>query len=326
MIRKYNNVLLISILMVVTLFGCNKSTDSSSTTTTTTTTTRYKEVSFTQITTTSDVTYGSNTTYSGATKTLKLDIFVPSNDTATNRPLLILVPGGGFSSSTDKSALTDEATAIAKYGYVVACINYRTFDGSGTISNNILKQIILQGMQDAKAAIRFFKKDALTDNVYKINPNKIFLGGHSAGAMVAAHTVYLDTISKADSTFKTIINSNGGLEGTSGNSGYSSTVVGNINLSGSLLDKNYITATSKPMLGMYGTSDALMPYNDGNFSLPSITSISVSGANSLYAQANSVGITKNVIYSITGGDHFATVQTSCTTCLSTIAGFMYALL
>lgn len=304
------------------LMACDKDDK----TTTPTTGSRYKDEIFTDITTISDVTYGSNTTYAGSTKTLNLDIYYPSNDTVTNRPLLILVPGGGFSAMTSKSSFADEAKAIAKYGYVVAAINYRTFDGSGTMSNNTLKQIILQGMQDAKAAIRFFRKDAATNDTYKINSNKIFLGGHSAGAMVAAHTVYLDDVNKADADFQTIINNNGGLEGNSGNSGYASTVSGNINLSGALIDKTYITATSNPMLGIYGTSDNIVLPDDGNFSLPSISAINMSGVNSLYTRANSVGISNNAIHAISGGDHFASAEATCTDCIQSIADFMYALL
>jgi hypothetical protein len=136
----------------------------------------------------------------------------------------------------------------------------------------------------------------------------------------------MNDINKADAEFQTVIAANGGLEGSSGNSGYSSIVTGNINLSGSLLDKNYITATSKPMLGIYGTTDNLMPFNDGTFSLQNILSINVSGVNSLYTKAKATGILKNSIYAISGGDHFSSAQVTCSDCLSAIANFMYNLI
>lgn len=319
--------LLLAAGIAMSLVNCQKSTDTITPTTTTTTTTavRYKEATFTATTTTSDVQYGSNVTVGGTTKVLKLDIYAPDGDTESKRPLLILVPGGGFASMTDKSSFTDEAKAMAKYGYVVATINYRTYDGTATISNKVLKQLILQGMQDAKAAIRFFRKDAATTNTYKINPDKIFLGGHSAGGMVAAHTVYLDDLTKADTEFQTVISANGGLEGNSGNSGYLSVVSGCINLSGALLDKNYLTATAKPMLGEYGTADNLVPYNDGTFSLPTITGISMSGTNALHTKATALGVS-STIYAISGGDHFATANATCADCQQQMAAFMYKLL
>jgi len=310
-----------TIIASIGIIGCSKSSDSI-----TTTSSRYTKSVFTDITTVSNITYGSNTTYAGNTKALQMDIYYPSNDTATSRPLLILLPGGGFLANTDKSVLADESMAIAKFGYVVACINYRCFDGTGEMTNPILKQLIVEGMQDAKAAIHFFRKDAANGNTYKINTNKIFLGGHSAGAIDAAHTVYLDTITKADTTLQTLIIVNGGIEGNSGNSGYSSSVTGLVCLAGALLDKTYITASSKPMIGMYGTLDTLLTYNDGQLSSLNTSPIMVSGCNSMYNRAVSVGISNCVVDSITGGDHFAPIQTNCTACLSTIAEFMHKLL
>lgn len=314
------NLVIFSFLIIVS--SCKKQTDSNATNSQT----RYSQQVFTDIATVSDVAYGTNTTYSGVSKTLTLDVYSPNGDTAAARPLLILLPGGGFSSTTSKSSLADYAKAIAKYGYVVSVINYRTFDGTGTMTNQILKQIILQGIQDVKAAVRFFRKDAQSSNVYKINSNKVFIGGHSAGGIVGAHTVYLDDVNKADVEFKTVINNNGGLEGNSGNAGYSSTVSGNINLSGGLIDKNYIQALSKPMIGIYGTADNIVSPNDGTFSLPNVTSVSMSGVQSLYDRANSTGISKNIIRAISGGDHFSSAQSTCTDCLNNIAAFMYALL
>jgi hypothetical protein len=314
-----------TVIASIGIIGCSKSSNSTITTPPPTPS-RYKESVFTEITTVSNITYGSNTTYAGNTKTLQMDIYYPSNDTATSRPLLILMPGGGFLANTDKSVLADESMAIAKFGYVVACINYRCFDGTGAMTVPILKQLIVEGIQDAKAAIRFFRKDAANGNTYKINTNKIFLGGHSAGGIDAAHTVYLDTITKADTSLQTLIIANGGLEGNSGNSGYSSSVTGLVCLAGALLEKTYITAGSKPMIGMYGTLDNYLTYNDGQSLLPNDSSIMVSGSNSMYNRAVSVGISNCVVDSIIGGDHFAPIQTNCTDCLSKIAGFMYKLL
>ncbi len=314
-------VLAITLVLVI---GCSKSSDPS-TTLTNTSGTLYKDQIYSNVTTISNITYGSNTTYGGTTKTLTLDLYTASENPASKKPLLILIAGGGFSANTDKSSFKDVATKLAYYGYSVASINYRTYDGTGTMSNSILKQIILQGMQDAKAAIRFFRKDAATTNSYKIDPDKIFLGGHSAGSMVALHAVYLDDLTEADATFQGIINNNGGLDGNSGNAGYSSDVKGCINLSGSLLDKNYITANNTPLLGIYGTSDTVMPFLDGTFSLPTISSISVSGSSSLNERAKAVN-SSSTLNAISGGDHFASADASCSTCISSITTFMYNLI
>lgn len=289
---------------------------------------RYKDSMFTNVTSINDITYGSNVSYAGVSTTLKLDLYYPDGDTETNRPLLILLPGGSFGAATDKQAyLVPEAEALAKYGYVVACMNYRIYDGNDfPISNDALKQVILHGMQDAKAAIRFFREDASNSNAYKINPNKIFLGGHSAGAIVALHTAYLDEVSKADPGFQDIIQANGGLEGNSGHSGYSSSISGVINLAGGLLDKTYLTSNGKPLKNIYGDNDQVITIDDGFFNTdPTIASIPISGGNSLNTRATSVSVTSST-YVISGGDHLAPALSSCTGCLNAIAGFMYNLL
>lgn len=290
--------------------------------------TRYKEAVYVNVTSITDITYGSNVTANGANKTLKLDFYSPANDTAVSRPLLILLPGGGFGPATDKQAyLVPEAEAIAKYGYVVACMNYRTYDGSQIpMSGNTLKLAILQGMQDAKAAIRFFRDDADHANIYQINPNKIFIAGHSAGGFVALHTVYLDELAKADADFQLIIQSNGGLEGNSGHPGYSSAVNGVINIAGALLDKNYITANGKPLKNIYGDQDTVVPFGDGLLnSEPRIAPILVSGGNALNTRAASVGVVSSA-YVLSGGDHIEPALPQCAGCLLAISDFMYKLL
>jgi len=51
---------------------------------------RYASNVYSTITTTSNVTYGQNTSWSGSNTVLKMDIYEPQGDTATKRPLMIL--------------------------------------------------------------------------------------------------------------------------------------------------------------------------------------------------------------------------------------------
>ena len=57
---------------------------------------RYSSTVFTDFTKTSDITYGSNTSWNGSNTTLRLDFYEPDGDTETERPLLIWVHGGSF--------------------------------------------------------------------------------------------------------------------------------------------------------------------------------------------------------------------------------------
>ena len=64
---------------------------------------RYATDTFTAVTTTSGIVYGSNKNSSGITQSLTMDIYQPTGDVETARPLLILAHGGSFigGSSTD---------------------------------------------------------------------------------------------------------------------------------------------------------------------------------------------------------------------------------
>ena len=128
------------------------------------------------MTTTSNVVYGANIKANGANQSLTMDIYQPTGDVETARPLIVWAHGGSFIGGT--SADADVATlsqAFAKKGYVCASINYRLgltpFDSVGAV------KAVLRAVQDMKASIRFFYKDKLTTDTYKIDTNNIFIGG-----------------------------------------------------------------------------------------------------------------------------------------------------
>jgi acetyl esterase/lipase len=76
---------------------------------------RYRDEVFTNVTKTSDVTYGSAPDYQGQTITLKLDVYRPTGDSITNRPAIVWVHGGGFSGGNKRSPeIVDEATSPSR--------------------------------------------------------------------------------------------------------------------------------------------------------------------------------------------------------------------
>lgn len=88
------------------------------------------------------------------------------------RPLLVWIGGGAFRNSTPASCIP-QLTEYAKRGYVVASIGYRVSSDSHFPSQ----------VQDVKAAVRFLKTHHET---YGIDPDRIVVAGHSAGAYLAA--------------------------------------------------------------------------------------------------------------------------------------------
>jgi dienelactone hydrolase len=90
----------------------------------------------------------------------------------------------GTKDNDDVQALCD---TLAHWGYVTACIEYRTgFDVASTTS---IKRAVWRGAQDMSAAMRFFRKNAAWFN---IDPNRVFIGGSSAGAFCAIHSTFVD--------------------------------------------------------------------------------------------------------------------------------------
>lgn len=130
---------------------------------------------------------------------LKMDIFMPpASDSIINRPVVILAHGGGFvdiafMSSTilvgtmDNEDVQALADTLAHWGFVAASIEYRT--GFDMLSTTSVKRAVWRGSQDMSAAIRFFRKNA---GVFGVDPNRVFIGGSSAGAFASIHATFVD--------------------------------------------------------------------------------------------------------------------------------------
>ena len=88
----------------------------------------------------------------------------------------------------------------------------------------------MRGIQDLRAAVRFFRKDAATTNTYRVSPAYIAAGGSSVETFMALEIRCLDKASEVPAYVG--LAGLGGIEGSSGNSGYSSAVLAVLNLSG----------------------------------------------------------------------------------------------
>jgi acetyl esterase/lipase len=267
---------------------------------------RYCQPVFSTVTVTSNVTYGSAVTVSGGTQTLLMDIYEPAGDVAASRGLIVFVHGGSFigGAKTDQDVST-LCTRFAKMGYVTSSIEYRLgffpFD-----SINATKAVI-RATQDMKAAVRFFRKDAATTNLYRIDPLYIFGGGSSAGAFTSLHLAYLDKLSEVPSWVNIV--SLGGLDGNSGNPGYSSKINAVINLCGALGDSAWLEPGDVPFVSMHGTSDATVPYGHAMIYVSGFPIMIVDGSASIKQRADNVGV-QNPFYTWWGAPHVPYAGTS----------------
>jgi hypothetical protein len=193
----------------------------------------------------------------------QMDVYQPVGDSVCNRPVIVFAHGGSFISGdrTDDNAIITWCTNFARRGFVTASIDYRL----GNEVNMVLDSTyaiteVMQAIGDGKAAIRYFRKDAYTANQFKIDTNYIFAGGNSAGAVLYMHVIYIDTISLLPGYLATVVNANGGIEGNSGNAGYSSRINAVLSGAGGLNQLTFIHEGSKPSINFQGSADQVVPY------------------------------------------------------------------
>ncbi|RSK37161.1 alpha/beta hydrolase fold domain-containing protein [Hymenobacter metallilatus] len=259
---------------------------------------RYYRPVFTSVIRTQDVTYGAATDFMGNNQNLRLDIYQPQGDTVRRRPLLVFAHGGGFVSGNKNDAeIVELCTRFARMGYVTASIDYRLlFLPFDTLN---IGRAAIRATQDMRAAVRFFRRDAATSKTYRIHPDFIYAGGSSAGAFMALQTGYLDKDSEVPAYIG--VAALGGLEGSSGNPGYSSTVRGVINLCGALGRPWWIEAGNVPLVSLHGTNDAVVPYGAGTVG-SGLPPQKVYGSAILKTRATAVGV-PNQLYSFRRAGH-----------------------
>ena len=238
--------------------------------------TRYLDEVF-SITKHTDIQYGSNYDNKNQLTNLLMDVYEPQNDTASMRPIIFFVHGGSFiGGDRNDQSINETAEFFAKKGYVTANIEYRV--QQTTLISPYLDfadaynwfRAIARATQDIKAAIRYIKKDVATNNnYYKVDTNKIFIYGSSAGAIAMLHTVFLDDTLEMNTFFKVAYRDLGGLDGNSGNPGYTiKGVKAVISCSGAVADLNYLNNNKNiQYLAFHNNPDLVVPFDVGCFTV-----------------------------------------------------------
>ncbi len=172
-----------------------------------------------QITTESDISYGTAIDFAGNERDLLLDISYPSNDTAPecSRPLIVAIHGGAWITGHKAEGMVLRMREdFAKRGYVTASINYRLgqfpthqqvhcntqmfnleWDCLNMADSSEWYRAYYRGIQDANGAIRWLVNHTQD---YNINPNNIFVVGESAGAYIAIGVGFIDNANEVLNT------------------------------------------------------------------------------------------------------------------------------
>jgi acetyl esterase/lipase len=189
-----------------------------------------------------DIDYGQAIDEYGQPETLYLDLYQPVGDTEPLRPAFVWIHGGGFTGGDKAGGLDVEiATRFAKRGYVTTSINYRLREGEYFEPGDPdLPQAILDAQHDAQASIRWLRANAAA---YAIDPDRIAVGGTSAGAITALFVSY-----------------NSGDPGDSGNPGYPSGTSACVDVSGAVAVA-LMDAGEPPVLVVHGVEDTRVAYS-----------------------------------------------------------------
>jgi poly(3-hydroxybutyrate) depolymerase len=188
--------------------------------------TRYTEIDYfnlTEITTATNIQFGIANDHLGNPDTLKMDLYYPNLgiDTSPKRPFIMLFHGGGFTSGDKQLGdIVDLCIHLARRGFVCASVNYRLgFD----FTEYGQYKARYRAIQDGHAAMRFVVNNA---NAVRIDTSWLFVGGQSAGSLLALGMVYADQ-SELDSISLIYNTTAAGIE------------LGNLYTSGNSLTSNY---------------------------------------------------------------------------------------
>ena len=124
--------------------------------------------------------------------TLKLDIYEPENDSLAERPLFVIVHGGGFNSGKrDTNSLINLAENVAKKGYVVTSIDYRLLKKSDYFGCKLpvkkKLKVYSNVADDLLSALEYLVN---YKSSFRIDESKIIILGISAGAETALNVIY----------------------------------------------------------------------------------------------------------------------------------------
>ena len=219
---------------------------------------------------------------------LDMDIYEPSNDSELQRPAIIFLhPGAFFSGSNQSDDMVSLSIDAAKKGYVAISANYRL--GLNIVSTYSGERAVYRGVQDISALIRYLREHS---EDLRIDSDKIFIWGSSAGAFIGLHLAYSDDSERPESTYGGINDPDLGCIDCEGNNyNHNSRPNALVSCWGAIGSLDWIDPDDNiPAIMFHGASDLVVPYDYGlpftiNIALPVVY-----GSNQIYDRLNLLNI------------------------------------
>jgi len=249
-------------------------------------------------------------------KDLKMDVYSPVGDNATDRPLAIYIhtgnflpPGinGGINGSKNDSSAIVMCEKLAKRGFVAIAANYRLgwnpLDPNQFVRRAQLLNAVYRAIHDMKELVRVAKADAANLGIDK---NRVIIFGEGSGGYVALAYATLDKWAEVEiakfinpATGNSFVDSNqvGNIEGLNGllnlyaDNGESTDISMCVNMGGALADISWLEAGDAPMISFHCVRDPFAPFGEGTVVVPTTQDdvVDVSGANNFMVKANTLG-------------------------------------
>lgn len=233
---------------------------------------RYQEQVYPDVVSLSDVKYGEAPQWVWPYWDIDLycDVYMPDGDDNPKRPLIIFAHAGGFiNGSKDVDNMVAICDSFAQKGYFTASLDYRK--GFDPLDGESAERAVYRGVQDGKAAVRYFKENA---SLYDIDTNYVFFGGMSAGGFMALHVAYMDkeTERPASTYGGGLVNDLECLDCAGNDYDHTSEVMAILDFWGAVNDTTILEEGDVPALVMHGENDETVPFEYGHpfglFTLP----------------------------------------------------------
>lgn len=201
--------------------------------------------------------YGTGATARGPMQ-LKMDLFTPRGPAPEGGwPAIVMAHGGSFvKGSRTEVPLAQIGQFLAERGFVVALPDYRllgdgpaelspelvsyfsTMPGYQTDRGKLLAPAVIAAMEDFSKAVQW----VLCDSRVNVNPEKVSVGGESAGAITALHAAYVrDDAGLEPLPVRSVVSLWGGFVATPGAA-------------------PALEAGEAPVMAVHGTDDDELPY------------------------------------------------------------------